>query len=59
MLVNFTDPATMKNNEVTVTFDGSKKALVYVDGKPEVVKLKKGKYVANLDPGEGRFIIPL
>jgi hypothetical protein len=59
MLVNFTDPATMTENEVTITFNGSKKALVYKNGKPEVVKLKNNKYTAKLAPGEGRFIIPL
>jgi len=59
MLVNFTDPGTMTKNEVTITFEKAKKALVYVDGKPEVVRLKNHKYTANLDAGEGRFIIPL
>lgn len=59
MAVNFTDPALEKTNHIEIKFRNAKKALVYVDGQPQTVNLKGGVYSADLDPGEGRFIIPL
>ena len=59
MLVNFTDPAHKKVDNVYIKFPKSRKVLVYKNGEPVVVTLKNHTYNAVLAPGEGRFIIPL
>ncbi len=58
MMVNYTDPAKNIDNEIEVTFKDAKKAVVYIEGKKNVVDLSGGKYKTTLKPGEGQFIIP-
>ena len=59
MLVNFTDPASKKSNDVSVTFREADKAIEYVGGRPNTVTLENGKYERRLAPGEGIFVIPV
>ena len=59
-VVNVTDPEDNLSHTVTVTFDTAyTKAIVFVDGEKKIVNLTNGVYEANLEAGEGVFIIPL
>jgi hypothetical protein len=58
MVVNFTDPAFGKTNDVTITFNDATHALVYIDGVEQTVKLNKGKLTLNLASGSSAFVIP-
>lgn len=60
MLVNYTDPYNDVTGDVTVKFKNAKALLMYRYGQKVVVPLKKdGSYTFTLEPGEGRFVIPL
>lgn len=60
MLVNVTDPSENLDCEVTVQFKDAKALLMYRFGEEKVVDLNKdGTYTFKLEPGEGRFVIPL
>lgn len=59
MIVNTTDPAENKSNNVTVTFNKATKAIVYVKGEETTVDLTDGSYTFELEAGEGVFAIPL
>ena len=59
MLVNFADPAYDRENTVNLEFRGATHALVYIEGKPQMVDLPNGSYTVTLKSGEGQFIIPL
>jgi hypothetical protein len=58
MLVNYSDPGLNLKNNVTVSFKGVSKAVVYVKGEKTVAELKGGKYTVELESGQGVFIIP-
>jgi len=59
-LVNTTNPEDNLSNTVSVTFDSVfTEAIVFVDGQRELVNLKSGVYTAELEAGEGVFVIPL
>lgn len=60
MIVNVTDPSEKLDNEVTVKFNNAKSLLMYRYGEKKVVELgRDGTYTFKLEPGEGRFVIPL
>lgn len=60
MIVNVTDPSEKLDNEVTVRFEDASALLMYRMGEKKVVPLKgDGSYTFKLQPGEGRFVIPL
>lgn len=60
MLVNVTDPSENLDCEVTVQFKDAKALLMYRFGEEKVVDLANdGTYTFKLEPGEGRFVIPL
>lgn len=59
MIVNATDPALNKSNNVTVTFKQATKALAYIGGEETIIDLKDGTYTFELKSGEGVFVIPI
>ena len=61
MVVNFTETAynSRIRNEVSITFDYAKKALVYISGQEQLVELKNHTFTYTLLPGQGFFIIPV
>lgn len=60
MFVNVTDPSQELENEVTVKFEKARALLMYRLGEKEIVELDSdGTYTFLLQPGEGRFVIPL
>lgn len=59
MLVNFADTYYDKENTVTLELRGATRAVVYIQGQPQIVDLVNGTYTTTLQPGEGQFIIPL
>ncbi len=59
MFVNYSDPYLDKTAETTVTFNDAKALLMYRYGQKVIVPLNKGAYTFKLEPGEGRFVIPL
>ena len=59
MLVNFADTVNNRENTVTLELRGATRAVVYIEGAPQVVDLVDGTYTVTLEPGEGQFIIPL
>ena len=60
MIVNVTDPSEKLDNEVTVKFKNASSLLMYRLGEKKVISLgKDGTYTFKLQPGEGRFVIPL
>ena len=59
MLVNFADTYYDRENTVTLELRGATRAVVYIEGAPQVVDLVDGTYSVTLEPGEGQFIIPL
>ncbi len=60
MFVNVTDPYEKIDSEVTVKFEDAKELLMYRYGEKKIVKLGgDGTYTFKLEPGEGRFVIPL
>lgn len=46
-------------NSICMTFDGCTKAIVYLDGEPQVMELSNGVLELTLEFGEGAFVIPL
>lgn len=58
MVVNFTDPAMNRKNEVTLNIEGKKSAIVVKNGKESIQKISKGKLKLKMEPGEGFFVIP-
>ena len=60
MIVNYSDPYFDKIDDVTVTFNNAAALLMYRYGQKIVVPLNAdGSYTFKLEPGEGRFVIPL
>lgn len=60
MVVNYSDPYLDQSGDVTVKFKDAKALLMYRYGQKVVVPLKEdGSYTIKLEPGEGRFVIPL
>ena len=61
MLTNASNPCEKRTASVTVQFDREYKgAQVFEKGKPRVINLdSRGKAVIELEPGEGKFVIPL
>ena len=60
MIVNYTDPYNDQTGDVTVKFKDAQALLMYRYGQKVVVPLKAdGSYTFKLEPGEGRFVIPL
>ncbi|MBP3665017.1 MAG: hypothetical protein J6J03_07645, partial [Tyzzerella sp.] len=60
MFVNVTEPSLGLESEVTVKFEKAKALLMYRLGEKEIVQLDgSGEYTFLLQPGEGRFVIPL
>ena len=59
MVVNFNDPLSGKENEVTLSFAKKiDKAIVYVDGEPEVKDVVGGELTVSVGIGEGVFVVP-
>lgn len=59
MIVNVTDPIEKLDNQVTVKFSDATHLLMYRFGEKKVVELAAdGTYTFQLEPGEGRFVIP-
>jgi len=59
MAVNATNPFEEISSTVTVEFDGYQGVMVYEKGEPTILDLEKGKVTIELEPGEGKFLIPL
>lgn len=60
MFVNASEPSQLLNSEVTVKFENASALLMYRLGEEIVVDLDEdGTYTFVLEPGEGRFVIPL
>lgn len=59
MIVNYSDPAKGQNDDVTITFNDARALLMYRYGQKIVVPIENGQYTFKLEPGEGRFVIPL
>lgn len=65
MVTNATNPFDNLDNTVTVEFESKYKGVmiygkdVCQSGEPEILPLKKGKVTIELEPGEGKFLIPL
>lgn len=59
MIVNYSDPAKGEMDDVTVTFNDARALLMYRYGQKIVVPIADGQYTFKLEPGEGRFVIPL
>ena len=60
MFVNVTEPSLGLENEVTIKFKKAKALLMWRLGEKEIVELdRSGEYTFLLQPGEGRFVIPL
>ena len=60
MLTNGTNPWQAKSASAEITFDGYDGVQVWEKGAPRVVNLDKdGAAVIELEPGEGKFLIPL
>ena len=57
-VVNFTDPAYGKSNDVVINFKNATHALVYIDGEASTVKLKSGRLSITLPSGSSMFVIP-
>lgn len=59
MIVNVADPMEKLSNQVTVKFSDATHLLMYRLGEKKVVELPSdGVYTFQLEPGEGRFVIP-
>ena len=57
MFVNFSDPYNMNKDDITVNFNDTSLLLVYEKGVEKIVY--GNTYTFTLEPGEGRFVIPL
>lgn len=58
MVVNFTDPALKRKNEVTLTFNSAKNAVVVINGVKKVMSVKNNKLKLTLNEGDGAFVLP-
>jgi hypothetical protein len=58
-VVNFSDPYENRSDKIKITFRDAGQAVVYTKGVKSTVDLKDGVYTAELEAGEGRFIIPV
>ena len=59
MIVNVSDPMEKLDSQVTVKFSNATHLLMYRFGEKKVVELPSdGVYTFQLEPGEGRFVIP-
>lgn len=58
MITNFSEPREGNDDKVSLTFLGASKALVYVNGTPEVADLNNGTLEISIVPGDGVFAIP-
>ena len=60
MVVNYgnTDNMTHATSEITLTFNGMTRAIVYENGQATVVTLNNNQLTLNLEIGEGAFVIP-
>ncbi|MDR0409219.1 MAG: hypothetical protein LBH18_02325 [Spirochaetaceae bacterium] len=59
MLANASDPGLDVTVNLEIEFNDAQKVLVYKKGRSVVYNLKKGKFNAVLNPGEGQFVIPI
>ena len=59
MIANANNPYKDIATTVSVTFKDATKAIVYVDGKEELIDLNHGTYETTIPSGEGVFIIPI
>lgn len=59
LVVNFTDPALDRSNQITLSVaDGYTHAIVVKNGESAVEKIKNGKLSFTMAAGEGYFVIP-
>ena len=58
LAVNFNDPYTNLNNEVTFNFKGADKAIVYRKGVPTTVDVVDEHLTEKLGLGEAVFVVP-
>ncbi len=59
MIANANNPYKDIETTVSVTFKDATQAIVYVDGKEELIDLNNGTYETTIPSGEGVFIIPI
>lgn len=59
MVVNFADPGKLLSSKVEIEFKDCSKALVVRHGEQKAYSLANGKFAAELEAGEGCFIIPV
>jgi len=59
MATNATNIFDKKTASVTIEFNGYQGVMVYEKGEPTIIDLVKGKTTIELEPGEGKFLIPL
>ena len=57
-VVNYNDTALDLTADVTMTFTGVNKAMVYVKGVKKIVNVQDNTLQISLEPGEGQFVIP-
>ena len=56
---NGEDPADEFSTEISIEFNGYKYVAVYKNGDVKYYSLNSGKYYAELNPGDGLFIVPI
>ena len=59
MIVNYTDPALKKVDDVKFKFVNASRAMYYKNGEQKIVDIENGVFRESLQPGEGIFVIPL
>jgi len=57
MFVNYSEPGRKLSDDITVNFNDTSLLLVYENGVEKIVY--GNTYTFTLEPGEGRFVIPL
>jgi hypothetical protein len=60
MISNYDQSNLNRENNVSITFNRAKRAMVFVNGERTIMELpKSGNLKITLDPGEGAFVIPM
>ena len=57
--VNATDPGAGLREECTITFSDAHLAVIYQDGRKNIVRLENGVCKLNLNAGQGAVVIPI
>ena len=59
MIVNNTDPFYKQTANVTVKFNDADNLLMYRFGEKIFTGMKNSEFTFELQPGEGRFVVPV